>query len=60
MIEGLHKLFSRKNKVRRYGYGEEYGEAEEMEDEDIFPDEKDRYMEDEYSNGYDVEDEYFD
>ena len=53
MIEGIHKLFSRRNKVRQFGYGNEYGDVEQLEPEDLF-------MDEEYMNHYEVEDEFFD
>lgn len=62
MMQGIHKLFLKRNKVRQYGYDGEYGDIDdmEMEDEDIFPDERDGYHGDEYANEYNVEDEFFD
>lgn len=56
MMEGIHKLFSKRSRVRKYGYEREYEDIDDMEDEDIFSDEKEQYVGDEY----DVEDEYFD
>lgn len=53
MIEGLHKLFSKKNHVRQYGYSTEYGDIDKTEPEDLF-------MDEDYMNYYEVEDEYFD
>lgn len=53
MIEGIHKLFSKKSRARQYGYESEYGDVDDGESEDIFPD-------DDYMNHYDCDDEYFD
>lgn len=53
MIEGIHKLFSKRNKARQYGYGTEYGDVEQLEPEDLF-------MDEEYMNHYEMEDEFFD
>ena len=52
MMEGFHKFFSKKDKVRQYGYGNEYGDID-TEAEDMFMDES--FMDD-----YEVEDEFFD
>ncbi len=53
MIEGIHKLFSKKSRVRQYGYNGEYGDIDKTEPEDLF-------MDEDYMNHYEVEDEYFD
>lgn len=53
MIDGIQKLFSKKGKVRQFGYKSEYGDVEQVEPEDLF-------MDEEYTNHYEFEDEYFD
>lgn len=53
MMEGLHKIFSKKNRTKPYRYESEYGDIEETDAEDLF-------MEESYIDQYDAEDEYFD
>ncbi|SET10221.1 hypothetical protein SAMN04487772_10886 [[Clostridium] polysaccharolyticum] len=53
MIDGIQKLFSKKGKVKQFGYKREYGDVEQVEPEDLF-------MDEEYTNHYEYEDEYFD
>ncbi len=52
MMEGLHRFFSKKDKVKQYGYQSEYG--------DLDTDAEDFFMEESYMNSYEPEDEYFD
>ena len=51
MMEGLHKIFSKKNRTKQYEG--EYGDINETDAEDLF-------MEESYMNHYEMEDEYFD
>jgi len=54
MIENIQKFFGKKNKVKSFGYGEEYADLDPTsEAEDLF-------MEESYMNSVEMEDEFFD